>query len=110
MILMTPLRREMGLKSLTLLGLCTLGISVMNELLMASRLRLPLKKSKHKVYMSSFIMFQHFFIKSPLKPSGPRALSGGMCLITSSMSRVEKDICVLLISIAIAFAPVVVSI
>jgi len=77
---------------------------------MASRLRLPLKKSKHKVYMSSFIMFQHFFIKSPLKPSGPGALSGGMCLITSSMSRVEKDICVLLISIAIAFAPVVVSI
>jgi hypothetical protein len=60
MILMTPLKREMDLKSLTLVGLCTLGINVINELLMASRLRLPLKKSKHKVYISSFILFQHF--------------------------------------------------
>ena len=72
MILMTPLRREMGLKSLTLVGLCTFGISVMNELLMASRLRLPLKKSKHKVYMSSFIMFQHFFHKESIETIGAR--------------------------------------
>ena len=71
MILMTPLRREMGLKSLTLVGLCTLGISVMNELLMASRLRLPLKKSKHKVYVF-FYNVPAFFHKESIETIGAR--------------------------------------
>jgi len=49
MILMTLFKREVGLKSLTLVGLCTLGIKVMYELLIASRFKVPLKKSKHNV-------------------------------------------------------------
>lgn len=44
MSLSIELRSEMGLKSLTFVGLLHLGISVMKEEFMASRLRLPLKK------------------------------------------------------------------
>ena len=56
----TEFRREMGLKSLTELGLLHLGIRVMNELLMAFRSRFPAKNSLQRSYMSFLIMCQHF--------------------------------------------------
>jgi hypothetical protein len=61
-------------------------MSVMKELLIASRLTLPAKKSLLSWYMSSLMICQHFLKNMPLKPSGPGALSMGICLTTLSIS------------------------
>jgi len=49
MILIAQLRREIGLKSLTVAGLFVLGIRVMWELFIDCRSKEPLKKSKHRL-------------------------------------------------------------
>jgi hypothetical protein len=48
MILITQFRSEIGLKSLTLVGLWTLGTRVMKELFIASKVSVPLKKSQQR--------------------------------------------------------------
>jgi hypothetical protein len=59
-ILTMQLIREMGLKSLTPMGEFTFGTIVMKELLIAWMSSTPLKKSKHRWYMSSLIICQVF--------------------------------------------------
>jgi hypothetical protein len=47
MILITQLIKEMGMKSLIVVGELTFGVKVINELFIACRFTSPLKKSKH---------------------------------------------------------------
>jgi len=49
MTLIAQLRREIGLKSLTVAGLFVLGIRVMWELFIDYRSKEPLKKSEHRL-------------------------------------------------------------
>jgi hypothetical protein len=49
MTLITQFSRDIGLKSLTVVGEFTFGIRVMNELLIACRSIVPLKKSKQSL-------------------------------------------------------------
>lgn len=84
------LSREIGLKSLIVTGLFTLGIRVVKEVLRHSRLIEPSKKSSHKLYKSFMIICQQVFKKRPLKSSGLGALSEGIFYTMLSISSVDK--------------------
>ena len=65
--------KEIGLKSSILSGLSFLGINAMIEELMLLRSMLSEQKSFSNLVKPSFIICQNFFMKRPLKPSGPGA-------------------------------------
>ena len=89
--LILQLSREIGLKSLTHSRLFTFGTRMMKDPLILSKLILHSKKSRQRAQKSFFIKGQHFLMKSPLKPSRPRALLVGSLLIKESISSLVKE-------------------
>lgn len=84
------LSKEMGQKSLTVVGVGIFGMRVMKELLMLCKSRVLVAKSEQSLMISSLIMCQHFLKKTPLNPSGPGAWSNGISLRTALISSIVK--------------------